>query len=576
MASKIDTHEMLKPTLLIIKHFYTLKAAEHEVVERLAASTEELGWISRVVEVDANFNFKNINHIEKNVDAVLDIHFEYPKFFSAKSIGAFWTPTSFMKDWDLAYVWENQLSHDNLVHTDSMKTLHLLERFRPNEKFGILNHSLPGSWVDWINLVERSETPRAFYSGINWNKLSGRKGRNHEFFELLDGSDMLNIYGPKKISHVTPWKGFESYRGEIPFDGKSILHRSRESGVSLVLSSEQHLSEGMISSRFFEGLAAGNAIISDDHPFVKKHLGKHGYYLNLDRGDEYASNQFLEFMIELRQDSKILHSRQEFSQELFLEKFNLTHQLRKVLSFKSETKARANMDALILGKPNSDLRGQLSSLGFNRIEKSKVLVQDLKDLISLARSFDLKEFAVFCSKTQVLDGFVSGLKELEKIMKDKNSQFGITTSVALSQDGRRFAPVVMGKTGLIPLNGLIVNLSHKNPIFVSPSKKIPLLRVWNVSELLYITEFHDSYSFLKGLTKGSSESANLPIRKLVNSEFDKKYTQSQRDLIEEIRLMPRARRLILVYSLVAALPFVRYFATFVKWFIRNKPFSSYK
>jgi hypothetical protein len=252
VKSELEASDVSKPTLLILKHFYKLKVAEHEVVERLVASTKELGWIPRVVEVDSNFDFKNIQKIEENVDAVLDIHYEYPKFFSAKSIGAFWTPTSFMKEWDLAYVWENQLSHDNVVFTDSGKILKLLKEFRPKEKFKVLNHSLPGSWVEWINSAERSETPRAFYAGINWNKLSGRKGRNHEFFKLLDDSDTLNLYGPKKISHVVPWQGFKSYRGEIPFDGKSILHRTRESGISLVLSSEQHFNEEMISSRFFE------------------------------------------------------------------------------------------------------------------------------------------------------------------------------------------------------------------------------------------------------------------------------------------------------------------------------------
>lgn len=287
---------------------------------------------------DVETPFKNIKRIEKDIDAVLDIHYEYPKFLSAKSIGAFWTPTSFMKDWDLAYVWENQLSHDYLVHTDSPKILKLLQGFRPEEEFGILNHSLPGSWVGWINVAERNQVPHAFYAGINWNKLSGRKGRHHEMFTLLDSADVLNVYGPREIAHVIPWKGFQSYRGEIPFDGKSILQKARESGVSLVLSAEQHLSEGIISSRFFEGLAAGNSIISDGHPFIRKYLGKNGFYLNLERGDKFAADQLLEYMQELRQNPKLLAKQQEFSQNLFTEKFDLTKQLKKILFKKVVTK----------------------------------------------------------------------------------------------------------------------------------------------------------------------------------------------------------------------------------------------
>jgi hypothetical protein len=570
MTNKANAPEFSKPTLLIIKHFYSLKAAEHEVVQRLVASTKELGWIPRVVEVDADFDFKKIKRIEENVDAVLDIHYEYPKFFSAKSIGAFWTPTSFMKDWDLAYVWENQLSHDNLVHTDSQKILELLAGFRPKEKFGILNHSVPGSWAEWINEAKRDQVPRAFYAGINWNKLSGRKGRHHEMFKLLDSGDVLNIYGPRKISHVVPWKGFESYRGEIPFDGKSILRKAHESGVSLVLSAEQHLSEGIISSRFFEGLAAGNSIISDGHPFIRKHLGKSGFYLNLERGDDFAASQLLDYMQELRQNSKLLAKQQEFSQNLFMDKFDLTKQLKKILVKKVVTALPRGTDALILGNSQNDLHGRLTKLGFARIEHTNAAILDIQDLVSIARSLELKKFCVFYSNTEVLDGFESQLTEILEEMKKADSQFGTLPTVALSQGSRRFAPVIMGNTGSIPLNGLVINLNLGKAIFMNTPKKIPFLRVDDSSELPQVSTFHDSYSFLLELGRDPKRDPVISLRKLVRSEFDRKYSPNQRDLIEEIRLMPRARRQILGFSLVAALPFTRPLAGIAKWFIRKK------
>jgi hypothetical protein len=570
MTIKVDTPEMSKPTLLIIKHFYSLKAAEHEVVERLVASTKELGWIPRVVEVDANFDFRNIKRIEKNVDAVLDIHYEYPKFFSAKSIGAFWTPTSFMKDWDLAYVWENQLSHDNLVHTDSQKILELLKGYRSKEDFGILNHSLPGSWIEWINEARRDEIPHAFYAGINWNKLSGRKGRHHEMFKQLDQAGVLNIYGPGKISHIIPWKGFDSYRGEIPFDGKSILRKARESGVSLVLSAEQHLSEGIISSRFFEGLAAGNSIISDGHPFIRKHLGKNGFYLDLDRGDDYAASQLLEYMQELRQDPKLLAKQQDFSQKLFQEKFDLTQQLKKILSKTEARKLPSNVDALVLGNSENDLHSRLTQLGFTRIEHTNATVLDVQDLLSIARSLELSEFCVFYSNTEVLDGFGSQLKDLLDDMKKSNSQYGTLPTVALSQGGQNFSPVIMGNTGTVPLNGLVINLKLGKPEFAVASKKVPVLRVEDSSELPQVSTFHDSYSFLLSIGQDPNRDRTVSLRQSVRSEFEKKHLRNYHDLVEEIRILPRNRRRVLGYSVLASLPFTRPFAIFVKWFIRKK------
>lgn len=570
MLSQNTPSKTERPTLLIIKHFHKLKAAEHEVVERLVASTEEIGWNSRVVEVDADFNYQKIDVMENGVDAVLDIHYEYPKFFKAKSIGAFWTPTSFMKDWDLAYVWENQLSHDNLVYTDSNEILELLKEFRPDEDFGILNHSLPGSWLAWINSAERNESPSAFYAGINWKKLSGRPGRHHKLFKMLDDEDILHIYGPKKISHVVPWKGFKSYRGEIPFDGKSILRKARESGISLVLSAEQHLAEGVISSRFFEGLAAGNAIISEGHPFIKKYLGRNGFYLNLERGDTYAADQLREFVSELRQNPTLLKSQQDFSQELFLEKFDLTKQLKKILEPKTKSFTTTSFDALIIGNSETDIDKRVTALGFKRIVHAGANFIDLQDFISLARDFELKQFCVFYAKTEILDGFMSGLAEVHKNMKDKKSQFGIIPTVILSQGGRTFSPVVVGEDGhgSIPLNGLVVDLNLQKPSFARSARKIPLLRIEELTDYPQISSFFDTYAFLQNI--GGSKSLELGVRTSIRREFQRKNLQNQRDVVEEIRILPRARRRILGYSLMSALPYMKPFAALVKWFIRKR------
>ena len=570
MLLQDSPQETKRPTLLIIKHFYKLKAAEHEVVERLVASTHELGWNPRVVEVDADFDYRNIQKFEKGVNAVLDIHYEYPKFFKAKSIGAVWTPTSFMKDWDLAYVWENQLSHDCLVYTDSKKTLELLSKFRPEEDFAILNHSLPGSWLSWINSAERSTTPRAFYAGINWNKLSGRLGRHHELFKLLDDWNILDIYGPKKISHVIPWKGFNSYRGEIPFDGKSILRKARESGISLVISAEQHFTEGVISSRFFEGLAAGNSIISDGHPFIRKYLGKNGFYLNLERGDIYAAEQLKEFVVELRQNPVFLKSQQEYAQNLFLEKFDLTKQLKNILDSQTESRSNPTFDALVLGNSESDLHGQLKMLGFERIEHSNVTVIDIQDLLSLARSLELKKFCVFYANTEVLDDFVSALSNIAEVMNKRSSKFGTIPTVALSQGGQIFAPVVISNTGTVPLNGLVVNLDLKNTTFVTLPKRIPMLRVHNSFELPQVSTFHDTFTFLLDIANNPKLDSKLSIRSSVRSEFEKKHLRNYHDIIEEIRILPRTRRRVLGYSLMAALPYTKPLAALVKWFIRKR------
>ena len=77
-----------RPTLVVLKHFYKLKAAEHELVIRISAAAEELGWDVRVFNLDSTTRVNEVYEFEKNASLILDIHYEYPKFMIPNSIGA--------------------------------------------------------------------------------------------------------------------------------------------------------------------------------------------------------------------------------------------------------------------------------------------------------------------------------------------------------------------------------------------------------------------------------------------------------------------------------------------------------
>ena len=562
-----------RPVLIILKHFHTLKAAEHEVVERLSQSTRDLGWEPRIINVDGDFKISDIAKCEAGADLVLDIHYEYPKFLKPRSIGAVWTPTSFMKEWDLAYVWENQLSHDALVHTDSALVSNLLSQYRPQEDFGILNHSLPSSWLEWVNKGTRKETPKAFYAGINWTKLSGRPGRHHEFFKLLDNRNVLDLYGPRKIGQVTPWKGFASYRGEIPFDGKSLLLKARESGISLVLSSHQHLSEEMISSRLFEGLFAGNAIISDDHPFIKKHLGKNAFYLAFDRGDQYAASQLVEYVEELQENHDLLNTRQDASQQLYLKEFDLTKQLKVLIAPIVELqKLEQTLDALVIGSSTTGILKKLQSVGFSRVEFTTNQIIDLQDLVAIAQSFDLRKFCVFSSNSQILDSFVERVEVVLAKLTSSAAEIGVVGTVALSQNSGRFSPVTVPAAKSLPLSGLIIDLDHlsNNPaVYVDP---IVSLRVKDLTEIRYISTFLSPYEFLLKRLDGDpiTRLGDQSVRQIIITGLGTLSTAAASDIAEEIRRMPRARKRATIYALLASIPFLRPLVLMTKWMIRKQ------
>jgi hypothetical protein len=570
MNSKIDLNR--KPILIILKHFYTLKAAEHEVVERIAQSTRDLGWEPRIVNVDGNFDLLNLEEIEEGADLVLDIHYEYPKFLKPRSIGAMWTPTSFMKEWDFPYVWENQLSHDELVHTQSQLTIDLLEQYRPDEEFGTLNHSLPSSWLPWVSEGQRNDSPHAFYAGINWSKLSGRPGRHHQFFKFLDKKDVLDLYGPKKVSHVIPWKGFESYRGEIPFDGKSLLLRARESGISLVLSAQQHLNEGMISSRLFEGLFAGNAIISDRHPFIERHLGNSAYYLDFDKGDEYAARQLEEYVVELRENPDKLAKLQELSHDIFLSKFDLTEQLKKILRLKSEDHERVqNLDALVLGSSSTGILKKLDSLGFGRVEFTLNHISDLQDLVDLAQSLDLKQFCIFVANCDFLDNFTFRLSEMQRRIESGSTSIGILGTVALTQGPKIFGPVIVPSAKSLPLSGMILDVESLPPHPTVYVDGVPSIRVKDYHEIPYVSKFIDTYDFLRNRfsNQPTTTIGEESVRQIVISGLADLSSSASNDVAEEIRRLPRGRKRAIMYALLASLPLLKPFVLVGKRLLRK-------
>ena len=563
-----------KPRLLILKHFYKLKAAEHELVIRLSDAASEIGWDVSVLNIDTTTRSKEILIAEKNVDLVLDIHYEYPKFMLPNSVGAFWTPTSFMKEWDLAYVWENQLSHDSIVYTGSEKVLNLLKAYRSEKSFNILNHSLPASWLEWISLQPRNQEPKAFYAGINWNKLSGRPGRHNKFFEILDDSGLLAIYGPNKIEHIQPWAGFNSYQGQIPFDGKSLFTTARANGISLVLSAEQHINEGIMSSRLFEGMAAGNVIIGDKHPFIKKSLGSKAFYLDLERGDEYAAKQLSEYVTELRADHKKRLRLQDEMQEIFREKFDLTKQLKSILVRPVEAKAQNNIDILVYGSSKSNVRRKLQELGFTRIHFTNTKVKDLSEVLELAQSLVLEKFLLVDANTDFMKSFNFRLDEMLKRMDKENQGLGLLATVAFHQGTSAFAPVILGAHKSLPLNGIVVDLAKLSPESLTIVDFVPSLRVHDGIHLNYISAFRSTYETLLSIgnelktSKTSKREMEKQVRFMVSSALEKEAFSTSADVTEEIRKLPRGRKRLLLLVLISSLSIARPFVYVYKRILR--------
>lgn len=254
----------------VIRMWPEQAVAEHENIARLREAAHLIG--AEIVELDSFgrvFDESKNRIADEQVDFVLHLHFDTPKVYDAVSIAAMWNPLQFYFVWGFHRCWANQLSHDIFATTDCPQIEDLLRRERGVHDMPVLNHTIAGP----IYVPRPKSTYKAFYCGINWERLGGQPGRHSDLLRALDSKGRLDLYGPDVLQGVRVWDGYAGYRGPLPFDGKAIVRKIWDAGACLVLSSDAHRASGIMSNRLFEALAGGAVVIADDHRFIPKAIG---------------------------------------------------------------------------------------------------------------------------------------------------------------------------------------------------------------------------------------------------------------------------------------------------------------
>lgn len=323
----------MEKTIAIVRLWPGLANAELENTHRIKRAAEELG-IS-VIEVDKNGYYiedptRELRHGE--VDFVIHLHFETPKTYDAFSYVALWNPLRFFVDWGYERFSKNLISHDGFLSCgsewadDHVRRL-LWARHRPaEESFASFNHTVSSPLYSPVLLG----SPKVFYAGINWERLAS-KGRHDTVFRLLDGENILRIYGPESVRGVKVWKGFKSYCGAIPFDGHSLIDEIAKCGVSLVLSSDAHAQSGLMSNRLFESLAAGAVVISDDNPFARRNFGSTLLYIDYDTKAQHVADQIRRHWTWVASNPDQALELAKAAQQIFLDKYGLKAQLANIV-----------------------------------------------------------------------------------------------------------------------------------------------------------------------------------------------------------------------------------------------------
>jgi glycosyltransferase involved in cell wall biosynthesis len=269
----------------------------------------------------------HLNHIPKEyISFVLSLHFVSPKTTLHYTLHALWNPLNFMDD--PTHI-QNLKSFDGYLSCYSKPVDNAIKYARANI-VGNLNHTLS---YPILNVSDFRNDITCFYIGINWEQLNSAGPSRKLVLDLLKnlGNDVC-IYGPRMISNVNVWQNWNQYKGEIPFDGVSIVNVIKRCGACLVLSSPSHVQFEISSNRLFEGLAAGVPLICDNHPFIKKWFGDNVFYI--DTNDSTCHEQVLRHIAFIKDPNNtevVIHKLQE-CRNVFLTNFMLHHQLETIIN----------------------------------------------------------------------------------------------------------------------------------------------------------------------------------------------------------------------------------------------------
>jgi hypothetical protein len=287
-----------------------LRNAEYEVLQRILGAARNIGKnaivinnAGKVIWANPSLAIRTMSNLNPHdVEFAISLHFESPRTCDVYTYYALWQPIEFYRDFGYQKSIDKFSTHHDVLscHSDIADD-HALNIFSglgraPITPLESLFHTLPEPFL----APTISKKAKLFYIGINWERIGRPKGRYHDLLETLDKKELIEIYGPEEMHGVAPWAGFQTYQGELPFDGHSMRAAINASGVCLALSSAAHKSTGIMSNRLFEGLASGAAVIATPHPLIDKYFRDVVYVVDDSHGDAMLGQQIQSTLREIR------------------------------------------------------------------------------------------------------------------------------------------------------------------------------------------------------------------------------------------------------------------------------------
>lgn len=325
--------------------WYGIKAPEQENMLRYKYAFEKLGHIFEFITPDGFLERDLKKHIEhENFDLVLctDASLDIMKFFPN-------TPVFFLYWCPYGYLGINHFKN----YISSFKKFDAVLTSCYNQEFKLLKETFFNNIItstettcvfpslsenDILPFKENLSDIKLFYAGINKDK-GNKKGRYSQLLSLLDAEGCINLYGPNN-NGKNCWNEYKCCCGEIPFDGRSIIHKIHEAGICLALHSKMHHDVGFITNRIFEACVAGVPIISDNNAYTQKFFEDNIFYIDIEKSEEKIFDDIIKIVEYVKSHQKETQKKIKNCQRIFRQFFTLEKSVNSIITLYKEYKSK--------------------------------------------------------------------------------------------------------------------------------------------------------------------------------------------------------------------------------------------
>lgn len=305
-------------TLLRLKYCIEKQGHELYIIDRNGFVLDDCGEVGKYIEdVDVDFLF-TYNTLEKGIITFPDV---FSVFFH-------WSPLGFVANFQSLLSIKYFNSFDCFAGVYERDLFYRIDKIKTHD-IPFIGSSVP---VDFSLPARRQNNRKLFYVGINFERKLV-KMRYEDLFKELDKSKKIEIYGPKEVYGAKNlWADFDCYKGEIPFDGETILKKINQAGICLAINSPMHNDANGVSNRIYEAAAAGALIISDDNEFVRSYFKDSVFYLNKKLSEKECAKKILEILDWANSHIEEAYEMSKKSNEIFLKYLALDSMVKETVS----------------------------------------------------------------------------------------------------------------------------------------------------------------------------------------------------------------------------------------------------